>query len=235
MTRLLTLPATPKGKWVVFFVWIVAIGFSLGAKIPEKFADAQENDSRSFLPGDAESTAALDITEKLAGSETAPTVIVYRREGGLTAADRQAIEEDIAELNRETRAFSNTTPFGNPQGPDADTPFQVSENGSAAIIGNVIRSTGTGNVDEIIDPVDKYRELVSESPPEGLAVKVTGPSGIAADAIKVFSNINGTLAAAALSLVVFLLIFIYRSPVFWFFAISAVIARRSAPRPSDTA
>ena len=44
-----------------------------------------------FLPGDAESTKALEVTEELQGGEQAPIVIVYRREGGLTAADRAQI------------------------------------------------------------------------------------------------------------------------------------------------
>ena len=35
----------------------------------------------------------------------------------------------------------------------------------------------------------------------GLKVKVTGPAGISADAIKVFENINGTLLGAAVALV----------------------------------
>src|SRR3954454_23295629 len=114
MQRLLTYPATPKGKWVVFAVWIVAIFAIAGANLPGKFTDAEENESRSFLPGDAESTAALEGTEELAGAETAPTVIVYRRDGGLTPQDRQTITQDLGELNRATREFKNTTPFGNP-------------------------------------------------------------------------------------------------------------------------
>ena len=46
----------------------------------------------ALLPGDAESTKALEITEELNDGEKAPTVIVYRRDGGLTEADKQAIE-----------------------------------------------------------------------------------------------------------------------------------------------
>ena len=56
--------------------------------LPGKFSDAERNDSSSYLPGDAESTRALEATKELTEGEQAAMVIVYRREGGLTAADR---------------------------------------------------------------------------------------------------------------------------------------------------
>jgi RND superfamily putative drug exporter len=230
MKRVLTYPASPHGKWIVFLVWIVAAAGMVAFNLPGKFTDAEKNDSRSFLPGDAESTKALDVTKALAGAETAPTVIVYRREGGLTAQDRTAIVDDIRRLNRATRAFGNTTPFGNPQGPGARQPFLLSRDGTTALIGNVIKSTGGGDSAEILDPVDRYREVVSDRPRDGLQVKVTGPAGLSADAIKVFEGINGVLLLSALALVIFLLILIYRSPVFWFFPILSVVIAELAAR-----
>ena len=62
----------------------------MAAGIPEKYTDAQDNESTSFLPGDAESTKALTAAEELQGGELAPAVIIYRRESGLTAADKAA-------------------------------------------------------------------------------------------------------------------------------------------------
>ncbi len=60
-------------------------------------------------------------------------------------------------------------------------------------------------------------------PGGGLEVKITGGAGYAADAIEVFETINGTLLLAAVSLVIVLLILIYRSPVFLFIPLAAVI------------
>ena len=54
-------------------------------------------------------------------------------------------------------------------------------------------------------------------------MKITGGAGFSADAIEVFEGINGTLLLAALSLVIFLLIVIYRSPMFFFIPLIAVI------------
>jgi len=221
--RLITRITTgPRSKWLTFGVWILLLIISMAANLPGRFSDAEKNESRSFLPGSAESTKVLDVTERLSGAETAPTVIVYHRDGGLTRADRAHIERDVRRLNRATRAFSNTTPFGNPSDPDASPPYLLAPDGATALIGNIIKATDTGESAQILDPIDRYRELVSD-PGGGLQVKVTGPSGLSADAIKVFEGINTTLIGAALLLVIVLLILIYRSPVFWFFPILAVV------------
>jgi RND superfamily putative drug exporter len=221
MTRALTFSAHPRGKWVVFLVWIAAIVGANLAGLPEKFSDAEKNESTSFLPGDAESTKALEATDQLQDGEIAPTVVVYRRDGGLTAADRQEIARDTDQLNGVTRRYANTTPFGRPQ---------VSRDGTTALVANQI--TGTGESEDIIDPIEDYRKAVSAQGrfPEGLQIKVAGPAGVSADAIKIFENINGTLVGAALLLVIVLLIAIYRSPVFWIFPILAVVFAEIATR-----
>jgi RND superfamily putative drug exporter len=220
MSSLFAVPAGRLAKWLVALGWLVVVVAIIGGNLPGKFADAEKNESTSFLPGDAESTKALQVTERLQDGEKAATVIVYRRDGGLTAADRRAIGNDVAELNRITRRFDNSTPFGNPADPRSRTPYQLSEDETTALVANQL--TGTGEGDDILDPVDAYRKAVSEDRSDGLQVKVAGPAGISADAIKVFEGINGTLVGAAFLLVIVLLIIIYRSPVFWFFPILAV-------------
>ncbi len=81
---------------------------------------------------------------------------------------------------------------------------------------------GNGESDRILDPVSFWRDTVSD-PGGGLQVKVTGGAGYAADAIEIFESINGTLLLAAVTLVILLLIAIYRSPIFLFIPLGAVI------------
>ena len=81
---------------------------------------------------------------------------------------------------------------------------------------------GDGEADTVLDPVEFWRDTVSD-PGGGLQVKITGGAGYAADAIEVFTSINGTLLLAAVSLVIFLLIVIYRSPIFFFIPLAAVM------------
>ena len=85
-----------RSKWVVLLIWVIGIFIAAGpAQLPTKFADAENNESTSFLPGDAESTKALTATEELQGGELAPAVIVYERKSGLTPADFAKIREDV--------------------------------------------------------------------------------------------------------------------------------------------
>ena len=94
-----TIATGRRSKWVVFLIWVVGIFIAAGpAQLPTKFADAENNESTSFLPGDAESTHALTATEDLQGGELAPAVIVYERKTGLTPADFAKIREDAAKM-----------------------------------------------------------------------------------------------------------------------------------------
>ena len=95
-----------------------------------------------------------------------------------------------------------------------------SEDGKAALVFAYLR--GDGEAASLLDPVDFWRETVS-NPGGGLEVKITGGAGYAADAISVFENINGTLLFAATGLVIVLLILIYRSPIFLFIPLAAVM------------
>ena len=260
-------PAGRRSKWVVFTIWIAAIFVALGTNLPGKFTDAEDNESTSFLPGDAESTKALTATEDLQGGELAPAVIVFRRDSGLTAADRQQIQQDVAKLaqkrfpgvvadgataaagGKDNGSGGNEGPAGasggaqgnappgsadQPEGcggPTTEVPGQpadyapfvgpiCSPDGKAAIVTAYLK--GNGEADTILDPIEEWRDEVSD-PGGGLQVKITGGAGYAADAIKVFENINGTLLLAALSLVIFLLIVIYRSPIFFLIPLLAVV------------
>jgi len=243
--------AGPRAKWVVFLVWLVGIFIAVGpAQLPTKFTDAENNESTSYLPGDAESTKALTATEDLQGGELAPAAIVYYRESGLTPADRAKIQDDVARLTERrfpgvvadgaTAAAGGAEPAaggarggqpGGCGGPTTTIPGQpkdyapfvgpiCSPDGKAAIVTAYIRGNGQG--DTILDPVDFWRDTVSD-PGGGLQVKITGGAGYSADAIKVFEGINGTLLLAAVSLVIVLLILIYRSPIFLFIPLTAVI------------
>ncbi len=217
MSWLLALPGGRRTKWVIALAWLLAIFGSFAANLPGRFSDAERNESTSFLPGDAESTKALTISKALQGGEQAPTVIVYRRASGLTAADARRIAGDVRELNalklRATSPFQRTS---------------LSSDGKAAIVLASITSDGEGTT--ILDPVNAVRKRVS-NPGGGLAVKVTGGAGFSADAIKVFEGINGTLLGAAFLLVLVLLGIIYRSPIFLVIPLLAVgfaeIATRS--------
>ena len=102
-----------------------------------------------------------------------------------------------------------------------------SADGKSAIVTAYIKGNGEG--ERILDPVKFWRDEISD-PGGGLEVKITGGAGFSADAIEVFEGINGTLLLAAVSLVIFLLIVIYRSPMFFFIPLAAVIFAETLSR-----
>ena len=69
MSSVFAFPAGRLAKWLVAVGWLVLVVAIIGANLPGKFADAEKNESTSFLPGDAESTKALEVTERLQGGE----------------------------------------------------------------------------------------------------------------------------------------------------------------------
>jgi putative drug exporter of the RND superfamily len=258
-----TFAAGRRAKWVIFAIWFAVIFVAAGpADLPGKFERAESNEASSYLPGSAESTAALSATKSLQGGELAPAVVVFRRESGLTPADRRTIVDDVAKMDGKrfpgvvadgetasaggeagggSNAGSRPAPAGLPAGctgPTAAVPGQppgyapfvgpiCSADGKAAIVTAYIKGNGEG--ERILDPVDYWREQVSD-PGGGLEVKVTGGAGFSADAIEIFEGINGTLLLAAVSLVIFLLIVIYRSPIFLFIPLVAVLFAETLSR-----
>ncbi len=184
-------------------------------------------------------------------------MIVYRRESGLTAADRRTIEKDVGAMTEErfdgvvadgeTAASGGKSsgrpavaPPGLPPGcgtPRTEVPGQpagyapfvgpiCSKDGKAAIVSAYIKGNGEG--ERIVDPVKDWRKKISNG--GGLEAKITGGAGFSADAIEVFEGINGTLLLAAVSLVIFLLIVIYRSPMFFLIPLFAVIFAETLSR-----
>ncbi len=109
---------------------------------------------------------------------------------------------------------------GQPSGYEPFVGPICSQDDKAAIVSAYIKGNGEG--DRILDPVKFWREEISD-PGGGLEVKITGGAGFSADAIEVFEGINGTLLLAAVSLVIFLLIVIYRSPMFFLIPLAAVL------------
>ncbi len=222
MSNLFTIAAGRRSKWVAFAAWFIFVMIASGpANLPKKFADAESNESSSFLPGDAESTKALDLTKEIQGGDKISAVIVYYRSGGLTAADKGTIASDRASIAKATR----TEPAMKDASPPSPPIF--SKNGSGAIVTVQIATNGKGET--ITKPVNYLRDTYGD-PGGGLQVKVTGGAGYSADAIKVFEGINGTLLLAAFALVFVLLILIYRSPIFLFIPLLAVAFAEVASR-----
>lgn len=181
---------------VVVLLWLL-VGGPLGS-FAGRLAEVQENDNANFLPRSAESTLALDALTQFQEQETIPTTIVFQRDGGLTEADREAIEAYLPDL----AAVENVAGQG-VTGPEPSPDEEAAQ---------VVVQIATTDGEEVIASVEEMREVLSD-PPEGLVALVGGQGGILGDFIEAFGAIDGILLLVALSVVLVILLVVYRSPV----------------------
>jgi putative drug exporter of the RND superfamily len=203
--RLASLVTGRRAKWVVLAVWVVAVFavFPLGSKLTDKTSD----DTQSFLPASAESTEVVrKLDEDFAGGETDQAIIVYQRDGGLTAADERKIAADQQAINEAGPQKINVVgpqqvPFTAGAAPDL-----VSKNDEVA---TAIYTTPTDFENEA-DWGKAIRDITDVNT-DGMKVYVTGGVGFATDAHDVFENLDAKLLLATVVLVLVLLGAIYRS------------------------
>jgi putative drug exporter of the RND superfamily len=203
MARLASIVAGRRGKWLVLGLWIVlVIAFApLGSKLADKTTD----DTESFLPKNAESTKVVRTLDKqFKSGETSHGLIVYRRKGGLTAADKDKIRRDASQAASEIPVTQPpAVPFlsGSPPG-------LVSPDGSVAY--TVL--TVPLNFDKLADWGKQVKDATGEGT-NGLRIFLTGDLGFNTDAQEVFGSVDTKLLLATVLLVLVLLGAIYRSPI----------------------
>jgi len=200
----------PRLKWVILVFWLVLAAFA--APLAGGLTDEQDNEISSWLPGDAESTLALEQLSALGSDpDVIPAVIVYERSKGLTPADLAAVGEDAGT-------------FGRLEDVDGPVVGPIPSQDGQAVQLVVPINVGPDGWEAIAPLVDEMR-AEARNGPDGLAVYVTGPAGNAADSSEAFEGIDGALLYSALGVVIVILLFTYRSPVLWMLPIlSAVVA-----------
>jgi len=207
----------PRGRWVTVAVWVALgiAGFVGRTHIDEVTAAGQS----SYLPAHAESTQVVDLMQRdFKGGSDVPVLIVFERNGGLSAADLNTIGRLGKGLER--LGLSGATPVFAPFSKQAEQPLgevtrvargvgPISRDGEAALVTLAIDSEDRGAV---VDGVEKIRAYLAAHPHPGLRSYVTGPAGVAADLEQVAEDAGQTLLIATLSLVLLLLLLVYRAP-----------------------
>ena len=194
-------------------VWFAA-ALALGGLQP-LLDDETHDDPAAFLPRDAESTRALELVrERFDGRETA-ALLVYQRPGGLRAEDLAAIDEDFAALAGPAVAGAIS-----PLSDDGRRIGLRSRDGTTAVGVVALRAD---DVEGMRAPVARLRALAAAGAPPGLATHVTGPAGISVDAVAVLGGVDATLLIASVSLIVLLLLCIYRAPAIALVPIAVVV------------
>lgn len=211
---ILAAPASKRGKWVVLGLWFALL--VAGAPFGARFEDAQENDPASFLPEGSDSLQALELSGRFPSGQQTRATVIFRRDSGLTRADREAIARFVAELRE------RPPPFAGPP-----LPARYAPDGSAALV--IVPLADPGELDRIAASVEDIRERLRLLP-AGLTAKVGGPAGFTADVSDAFEDINTRLLLATATLVFVLLVLIYRRPVFWIVPLLSILAAETAVR-----
>jgi putative drug exporter of the RND superfamily len=203
----------PRAKFIIIGIWVVL--FAGCGAFAGQLSKVQENDVSAWLPGDAESTRAIDATGKFFPPDQVPTVVIYHRDGGITAADKAAIAANAADFAN----VDNVLGVEQVAGQDS----VLSQDGQAMTT-TINIDPGTGGWETLLDVVKDIRDH-SGALPDGLTMQVTGPGGTAADFMAAFTGGDMGVMIVALLVVIVALLFTYRSPVLWVLpVISAVFS-----------
>ncbi|MEU9065542.1 MMPL family transporter [Streptomyces sp. NPDC048306] len=183
--------------WLVLGLWIAVL--AIASPFAAKLGDVQRDRAVDYLPASADSTQVAKIQERLPGGEATEMVLVYHRDGGLTAADKKTAAGQVAEIAGAHELTGR--PVGIP-----------SKDGTTLMY--PVASTEPGTDEKARDAlVNDVRDVAKGG--DGLGVEVGGAGALATDASEVYNSLDGPLLYTTAAVVALLLILIYRSPFLW--------------------
>lgn len=207
------LPDLSSSKWlrlifppILIAIWLIFSG--VGGPYFGKIDQVSSNTLSDFLPATAEATLANKAAASFTDNKAIPAIVVTESDQAMTPQQLQSLQEiqqGISQINGVVQA----------------SPVVPSEDGKAAQIIALVDTSA-----ETKDVVDEMRHLIADSS-SSLSIHVTGPAGFAADLLQAFSGIDGLLLVVALSVVLIILLVIYRSPILPFVVLITSIAALS--------
>ena len=199
-------------RYVLVAGWLIAA--ALFGILAPSLSQAGSADETSFLPRDAESLAARQVIAEAfpADSSASIALIVFSRSGGLTDADRSAIEG--------LRGY-----FEGAGHPDIVKAYVTAERTTS--LASMFRSsddvvelaqidlTTPSFLPRTNDAIDDIRAHLASSGalPGGLSAQVTGQAGIGRDYLQAIEDGTSRTTLVTILLVVIVLMLIYRAPL----------------------
>ena len=180
---------------IAVLVWIVIGG--VAGPLAGKLNQVTTTDESAFLPASAESTRVGEQLPAFTDTGFFPAIVVAERAG-----ETALTPEDLDWLGQATAPLAGTPGFA-----ESFSPVLPSSDGDAAR-----QFVPVATDAEPKETVGELRKAL-EDPPLGLVVAVTGPAGQAADLSNAFGGIDGILLLVAGTLVLIILIAVYRSPI----------------------
>jgi putative drug exporter of the RND superfamily len=199
-------------RYVIVVGWLIAAAL-LGVLAPS-LAQAGSADETSFLPSDAESLAARGVISVAFPGDSAPAtaLIVFSRPGGLTDADRIAIEGlrsyfEGAGHPDEVRRY--VTAEGSPS---LASMFRSADGVVELARVDLSRPSFLPLTNETIDAMRSHLASAGILP-AGLVAQVTGQAGIGRDYLQAIKDGTDRTTFVTIVLVILVLLLIYRAPL----------------------
>lgn len=215
------------GRWITIAVWIAIVAIC-SMVFPN--VNSVTNNSAATIPTSSMSVQAENVSQKyFSNNNGTPILVVWYRKDGLTNADLQEVQDLYRHLKDKPLHYQKSLP------PFAQMPVQalrqsISKDGTSLV--TPIMMDESANQTELATSLDQLKTYLTDTQsPElfnsslttsGLHVSFTGPVAIASDAQALFGQANTTLLIATISLVLVLLIFLYRSPILAFIPLIGV-------------
>ncbi len=208
-----------RGKFVTIALWLVAV--ALFTAFAPKLADVYDNNTQQIPASDASQVAQRLLLKQFPASRGAPAIVVFTDPGGLSDADRahaHAVSDWLTSAAKPAGVGQVISTFTIPQA----APQLLSKDGTTMtmIVQLTVEQTDANALSAVVKAI--RAEVALETGGGALRGYVTGPAGIIADTVTVFSGTDVTLLLATVGLVLVLLLLVYRSPILPLLPIVAV-------------
>ncbi len=204
MRKVTDFTATKKGMWITLSIWLVAT--MLLAMLAPGAKQYEVSSIDSFAQDAPSVLAQTKIDQHFADTDEIPALLVFQSKAGelkleeLSAALDKIGAEQIDGLKKVISLA------GLP--PQATASFFSADKTTAVIPISFDASLGSK---ELSERLDQIKSVADRSTP--LSLNITGPAGIAADSLNLFSRADVVLLLSTIGLILILLIVIYRSPL----------------------
>lgn len=177
---------------ILTWLGVSAVGGPYFGRVEE----VSEVDLTAFLPESAEATQVSKKLGNFISNETLAAIVVFESENETALSESQL---------REVESLRAT--IDGVKGVEGEvSPTVVSDDKQAAFV--VAQASTEVGLKEVIGEI---REETNETNKLGITTHVTGPAGFAADLNVAFAGIDGILLLTALSVVLVILVVVYRS------------------------
>ncbi len=201
-------------RWLVVAVWLAAA--LAAAFLAPSLASVGSADETSFLPADAQSLQARELTQKAFPSDAAASTatLVLERGGGLTSADQTYLRDLgtwLTSPSAPAAVHDVVTGFVSVvQQPELASMFR-SPDGAVELA--TVQFNTVSFQEKTNAAVDAIRAHVAATVPAGLRVSVTGQAGIGRDYMQALLDGTDRTTVVTIVLVVLILLLIYRAPL----------------------